>query len=270
MKKFKDKVAVITGAGSGIGRALALQLAKEGASLALNDFNKERLEETVNLCERNGTKVFSKVFDVSKKEDFYAFADEVVDHFKKVDIVINNAGVALGKYSVLESTIEDFEWVMGINYWGVLYGTKAFLPHLLKEKEAALINISSLFGITGVAYQGAYCSSKFAVRGLTESLKSELDGTNVSVHVVHPGGIKTNIAKDSKNHQGDDQTFDIQQFEKMFRHTPEKAAEIILSAVKKKQSRILIGEEAYLGDFVARITPTYYTKLVNMMVSRFS
>ncbi|MEZ5004549.1 MAG: SDR family oxidoreductase [Chitinophagales bacterium] len=269
MKKFKDKVAVITGAGSGIGKALALQLAKEGASLALNDFHKERLAETVSQCERNGTKVYSKAFDVSKRDDFFAFADEVINHFKKVDIVINNAGVALGKYSVLESTIEDFEWVMGINYWGVLYGTKAFLPHLLKEKEAALINISSLFGITGVAYQGAYCSSKFAVRGLTESLKSELDGTNVTVHVVHPGGIKTNIARDSKSH-GDDQTFDIEQFEKMFRHTPERAAEVILNGVKKKQSRILIGEEAYLGDFVARISPTHYTKLINVMVSKFS
>lgn len=269
MKELRDKVVVITGAGSGIGKSLALQFAALGSKLALNDFNESRLKETVAACEQKGADVFSSHFDVSNRDDFYAFAENVVTHFNQVDVVINNAGVALGKYTIEEATIEDFEWIFGINFWGVLYGTKAFLPHLKRRSEAAIVNISSLFGITGVAHQGAYCATKFAVRGLTESLRMEMQNSNVRVHVVHPGGIKTNIAKDSKTH-GDDQSEIIKRFEKGFRHTADVAAQVIIKGIRKKEERILIGEETYIGDMMVRLAPTYYTKVMSKIVNQFN
>ena len=265
MKKLKDKVAVVTGAGSGIGRALAIQFANEGTHLALNDFNKERLAETVDLCSSGGVDIYHECFDVSKREAFYSFADNVLEKFKGVDIVINNAGVALGKYSVLEATIEDIEWIFGINFWGVVYGTKAFLPSLLKRQEASVVNISSLFGIAGVSFQAPYCATKFAVRGFTESLRMEMLDTNVCVHVVHPGGIKTNIAKDSRSHLADSADT-IKKFEKMFIHSPEMAAETIIKGIKKKNERILIGQETVISDMVIRLAPVGYSKIVNRVL----
>ncbi len=265
MRKLKDKVAVVTGAGSGIGRALALQFASEGTHLALNDFNKERLEETVKLCSVKGIDVYHECFDVSKREDFYAFAENVLEKFKGVDMVINNAGVALGKYSVLEASIEDIEWVLGIHFWGVVYGTTAFLPSLLKRKESAVVNISSLFGIAGVAFQAPYCATKFAVRGFTESLRMEMLDTNVTVHVVHPGGIKTNIAKDSRFHESNSEEV-IKKYEKMFIHSPEMAANTIIKGIKKKDERILIGGETVISDIVIRLAPVAYSKIVNRVL----
>ncbi len=265
MKNFKGKIAVITGAGSGIGKALAIEFANLGAHLALNDFNKERLEETANLCKNKGIEVYTKDFDVSDRAAFYQFAEDVIEHFGAVDIVINNAGVALGKFTALETSYEDFEWIMGINLWGVIYGTKAFLPSLLKREEASVVNISSLFGITGVAFQSAYCTTKFAVRGFTESLRMELLDTNVNVHVVHPGGIKTNIARDAKGHGSNKEEL-IKKFEKGFFHTPEKAAKVIINGIKKKSNRILIGPEAMLGDITARLAPTNYSKIFDALI----
>lgn len=265
MKNFKGKIAVITGAGSGIGKALALQLSNQGAHLALNDFDQERLDSTVSACKQNGVEVFAKAFDVADRKAFYDFSEAVLEHFGAADIVINNAGVALGKFTALETSYEDFEWIMGINLWGVIYGTKAFLPTLLKREEASIVNISSLFGITGVAFQSAYCTTKFAVRGFTESLRMELLDTNVNVHVVHPGGIKTNIAKDAKGH-GSNKEEVIKKFERGFIHTPEKAAKIILNGIKRKSERILIGPEAYLGDLTVRLAPENYSKIFDTLV----
>jgi short-subunit dehydrogenase len=265
MKKFKGKIAVVTGAGSGIGRALALQLASEGAHLALNDFNAERLTEVVTECQKKQVQVFSKAFDVADRKAFYDFSEEVIKHFGAVDLVINNAGVALGKFTALETSYEDYEWIMGINLWGVIYGTKAFLPTLLKREEASIVNISSLFGITGVAFQSAYCTSKFAVRGFTESLRMELLDTNVNVHVVHPGGIKTNIARDAKGYGSNKEEL-VKKFEKGFFHTPEKAAKVILDGVKNKTDRILIGPEAYIGDFAVRLAPAKYSNLLDRFI----
>lgn len=264
MKNFKDKVVVITGAGSGIGEALALNFAGMGAHLALNDFVEERLNAVADRCRTQGVEVFTGCFDVSDRKAFYSFADEVHDRFQGVDVVINNAGVALGKYSILEASIEDFEWIMGINLWGVIYGTKAFLPMLLKRSEAAVVNISSLFGITGIGYQGPYCTTKFAVRGFTESLRMELLDTNVQVHVVHPGGIKTNIARDSRGATNDEAT--IKQFEKGFIHTADKAAKDIISGIRKKQERILIGPETHVMDAVVRMAPVRYTDILDRFV----
>lgn len=267
MKSIKNKVIVITGAGSGIGRALAELCAAEGALLALNDFNKESLAETVSIVKNLCKDVFSRDFDVSKKEDFHQFADDVIEYFGHVDVVINNAGVALGKLTLEEVTYEQFEWLIGINMWGVIYGTKAFLPVLKTRPEAAVVNVSSLFGIIGVAEQTAYCTSKFAVRGFTEALRMELLDTNVVPLSVHPGGIKTNIAKSSKGWSGRfDREKAVKSFEKALIHTPEKAAKIIMDAVKKKRTRVLVGEEASFGDILARTTPEGYSRIIKKTV----
>lgn len=267
MKSIKNKVIVITGAGSGIGRGLAELCASEGALLALNDFNKEALAETVALVKPNCADVFSRDFDVSKKEDFHQFAEDVIDYFGHVDVVINNAGVALGKMTLEEVTYEQFEWLIGINMWGVIYGTKAFLPNLKTRPEAAVVNISSLFGLLGIAEQTAYCTSKFAVRGFTEALRMELLDSNVVPLSVHPGGIKTNIAKSSKGwSERLDREKAVKSFEKALIHSPEKAAKIIMDAVKKKRTRVLIGQEATFGDILARTSPEGYSKIIKTTI----
>ncbi len=269
MKNFKDKVVVITGAGSGIGKALALDFAARGALLALSDLNAVQLEETKNHCH---TEVYTEVFDVSKKESFIDFANHVIQKFGRVDVVVNNAGVALSRAKITETTYEEFEWLMGINFWGVVYGTKEFLPHLLQRREAAIVNISSLFGLAGIAEQIPYCSSKFAVRGLTESLRMELLGTPVSVHTVHPGGIKTNIANNARMVEQTDKVEAVKDLEKFnenaLRHTPEKAAQVIINGIMKGEEKIMIGVETYLADMTTKLLPTSYSKVFNYLKDR--
>ncbi|MEO1437619.1 MAG: SDR family oxidoreductase [Bacteroidota bacterium] len=268
MKDFSNKVAVITGAGSGIGRALAVLMAQSGAKLALNDYQEQGLQGTLKLIEPYATEAMTKVFDVSKKEAMHSFADDVIAHYGKADLMFNNAGVALGRVATWDLEYDDFEWVMGINFWGMVYGSKAFLPHLIKQKESALINISSLFGLMGVPFQTAYCSSKFAIRGYNESLRAELKlfHPHVTVTSVHPGGIKTNIARDSKDpvNIGPDPNKDQQmaKFEAMFRTTPEDAAKTIINGVKKKRGRVLIGRDAKFPDKIIRLLPERYTGFV--------
>jgi len=266
MKNFKDKVIVITGAGSGIGKALAKDFSDRGAILALSDINALQLNDTESLCH---TQVFTDVFDVSDKAAFSKFAKQVIKKFGGVDVVINNAGVALSKAKLTETTYEEFEWLMGINFWGVVYGTKEFLPYLLKRKEAAIVNISSLFGLAGIAEQIPYCASKFAVRGLTESLRMELLGTPVSVHSVHPGGIKTNIATNARLVELTDKSEaerDLEKFnENALRHTPEKAAQVIIKGIMSGEEKIMIGMETYLADAVTKMFPTSYSKFFNYL-----
>lgn len=268
MKNFTNKVAVITGAGSGIGRALAVLMAQLGAKLALNDYQEKGLQGTIKLIEPYGTEVITEVFDVSKKEAMHAFADQVVEHYGGVDLMFNNAGVGLGKVAGWDLAYEDFEWVMGINFWGMVYGSKAFLPHLIKRKEGALINISSLFGLMGVPFQTAYCSSKFAIRGYNESLRAELKiyHPHVVITSVHPGGIKTNIARDSKdpvNQEVDpNKEEEMAKFEAMFRTTPEDAAKTIIKGIKRKKGRVLIGNDAKIPDILIRLLPEKYTGFV--------
>lgn len=270
MKLFANKVAAITGAGSGIGRALALNLAKQGCHLALSDVNEQGLAETVQQAQAFGVKVTSQKLDVANKDGVHAWADSVVRDHGKVNLIFNNAGVALGS-TVEGMSYDELAWVMNINFWGVVYGTKAFLPYLKASGDGHIVNISSVFGLCAQPTQSAYNASKFAVRGFTEALRQELDleKAPVSVTCVHPGGIKTNIAKaakmnDSIRSVGLDPSTSTKNFEKMFRTTPAEAANVILNAVQKDSRRVLIGGDAYVIDAMQRLLPTSYQKLVTM------
>ncbi|AXQ29998.1 SDR family oxidoreductase [Solimonas sp. K1W22B-7] len=269
MKSFKNKVAAITGAASGMGRELAVELAKAGCSVALSDVNEAGLAETAALARAFGVKVTSQKLDVAKREAVYAWADQVVADHGKVNLIFNNAGVALGS-TIDGMSYEDFEWLMGINFWGVVYGTKAFLPHLKASGDGHIINTSSIFGLAGIPSQSAYNAAKFAVRGFTESLRQELDiaRSGVSATSVHPGGIKTNIAaaaRFSDNMQdftGKEAKQAKANFEKLFITTANSAAKTILKAVQKDSRRVLVGPDAVAFDAMVRMLPTGYQKLV--------
>ncbi len=276
MKNFKDKVAAITGAASGIGRALAVDLAGRGCNLALSDVNVAGLAETLKLAQEAGrVNVTSQKLDVSNKQDVHAWADKVVTDHGSVNLIFNNAGVAHGS-TIEAAAYEDFEWIMGINFWGVVYGTKAFLPHLRASGDGHVINISSVFGIIGVPTQGTYNATKFAVRGFTEALRQELDieGAPMSATSVHPGGIKTNIAnaarfdKSAASITGQSQEDSRKNFEKMFRTTPEQAAQTILKGVEKNSRRVLIGADAYVIDAMQRLLPSSYQRILTGLAKR--
>ncbi len=264
MKDFSGRVAAITGAGSGIGRALADELARRGAHLALSDIDDAGLAETVWRCEEFGNRITSQHVDVADRGEVYAWADRVVADHGTVNLIINNAGVALGA-TVEAMTYEDFEWLMNINFWGVVYGTKALLPHLKESGEGHIVNLSSVFGLISVPSQSAYNAAKFAVRGFTDTLRMELEieGADVSVTTVHPGGIKTNIARNARMDPsvagiaGDPEKA-IRDFERAFITTPEKAARQILAAVQRDRRRALIGPDARLIDLVSRMPVIAY------------
>ncbi|MEO8574858.1 MAG: SDR family NAD(P)-dependent oxidoreductase, partial [Pyrinomonadaceae bacterium] len=242
---FSSKsVAVITGAASGIGRALAIRVAEEGiAGIAVSDVNEGGLRETAGSIDALGVPVSTHAFDVSNREAVSNFAEDVMAKHGRVTHLVNNAGVGvIGTFQQL--TIEDFEWLMGINFWGVVYCTKAFLPTLLEQESAHIVNVSSVFGLIAPAEQTAYTSSKFAVRGFTESLRHELAATNVSVACVHPGGIKTNIVRNSKVGAGTPPDWKQQGakfFDKVAKTSSEDAAEAIVLGMKERNPRILIG-----------------------------
>ena len=275
MKTFKDKVAAITGAASGMGRTLAVQLAREGASLSLSDVDTVGLKETVKLAEEAAIdkgqkiKVTSQKLDVSDKDAMYAWADKTAKDHGKVNLIFNNAGVAYAS-PVYAVDWDKFEWIMGINFWGVVYGTRAFLPHLQAAGDGHIINTSSLFGICAQPTQSCYNATKFAVRGFTESLRQELDMMNcgVSATRVHPGGIKTAIARKSKGEpeleefMGTTHEDGKDFFEKFFITTAEKAADIILKAVKKDKRRILVGPDAVALDAMTRALPEKYQQII--------
>lgn len=278
MSKLTNCVAVITGAGSGIGQALALQLADRNASLAISDINPSTLEDTVKQLTAKGVDVHAQVLDVSDRQAVFNYAELVAGRFDEVNLVINNAGVALASGLFSNTTIDEFEWLMGINFSGVLYGTKAFLPLLEQAKWGHIVNISSLFGLIGVAEQSAYNSSKFAVRGLTEALRNELELTNstVSATSIHPGGIKTNIARNAKEGEllNDSEKKELESsrddFDKFAKTTSKSAAEQILSGVEKNQRRVLIGNDAKLLDWIQRHFPNKYHKFFVWMSKKIS
>jgi len=274
MKTFNNKVAAITGAGSGIGRALAQQLASEGCALALADINADSLAETAQII-GNGVKITTTTLDVSDRAAVLAWADRVVADHGRVNLIFNNAGVAQAG-SVEGSSFEDYEWIIGINLWGVINGTKAFLPHLRQSGDGHIINLSSIFGIFAQPGMSSYNATKYAVRGFTESLRMELDMTRsgVSATCVHPGGIRTNIAHSTRMSPsmaqllGADRDY-RQTFHDFFlRQTPAKAARVILDGVRKNRRRVLIGSDAIGSDLMARCLPSLYQWVVTHSMGR--
>ena len=267
MKSFNNKVAAITGAGSGIGQAIAIALAKQGCNLALSDVNENGLANTVALLQAYPVKVTRQVVDVAKREEMASWAKSVVDQHQQVNLIFNNAGVAIG--STAEGvSYEDLEWLIGINFWGVVYGTKEFLPYLKQSGDGHIINISSMFGLTAQPTQSAYNASKFAVRGFTEALRQELDieKLGVSATCVHPGGIRTNIAtaariNNSVTSLGMDPAKSQDAFDKILRTPAEEAAALILKAVQKNSRRLLIGADAKAVDILQRLMPQGYQKI---------
>jgi short-subunit dehydrogenase len=259
MRKFDGRVVAITGAGSGIGRALAVEFAGRGAHLALSDIDEVGLAETVSRCEGRGVKVTSQRVDVASRDAMFSWADQVVAEHGKVNVIVNNAGVAVAS-NIDSVSYEDFEWLMGINFWGVVHGTKAFLPHLKASADGHVVNISSVFGLISVPSQGTYNAAKFAVRGFTDALRMELDMAKcgVSATTIHPGGIKTNIARNARM---DDSVAAIagskeeavDEFDKLAMTTPEKAAKVIVKAVTRNKRRATIGPDGSAIDFLSRL-----------------
>ncbi|AUX85867.1 KR domain-containing protein [Acinetobacter sp. ACNIH2] len=273
MKTFNNKVAAVTGAGSGIGQQLALLLAQQGCHLSLSDINEQGLAKTVELLKDSNVRVTTKKLDVSDREAMRTWAEETVQNHGSVNMIFNNAGVALGS-TVEGASYDELEWIVGINFWGVVYGTKEFLPLIKQTGDGHIINISSLFGLTAQPTQSAYNATKFAVRGFTESLRQELDIENcgVSALCVHPGGIRTNIANDARMNDslrslGMNPEKSARAFNKLLRIPPEEAARQILAAVQKDKRRVLIGNDAKSLDLIQRILPTGYQKVTAMATS---
>lgn len=267
MKELRGKVAAITGAGSGIGRALAENLAQEGCHLALSDINGQGLLETQEILSPYSVKVTTHTVDVAQREQMERYAEEVISGHGQADMIINNAGVAIVT-SVAGVSYEDFEWLMGINFWGVVYGVKAFLPLLQKRPEGHIVNISSINGILTWPNHSPYCSAKFAVKGFTEVLLQEMDGTSIRVSCVHPGGIKTNIARNARFTEAINKKLDqkstVALFEKITRTTADTAAKTIIQGIKKNKRRIMVGPDAKLMDWLTRLMPVTMVRLMGI------
>ncbi|ULE31517.1 SDR family NAD(P)-dependent oxidoreductase [Mycobacterium sp. IDR2000157661] len=270
MQGFAGKVAVVTGAGSGIGQALAIELAKSGASVAISDVNTEGLAETEQRLKAIGAPVKADRLDVTEREAFESYADAVVEHFGKVNQVYNNAGIAyVGDVEI--TPFKDIERVMDVDFWGVVNGTKVFLPHLIASGDGHVVNVSSVFGLFSVPGQSAYNSAKFAVRGFTEALRQEMHaaGHPVKVTTVHPGGIKTAIMRHATAAEGVDKEGLTQTFDKKLANTsPEQAARIILDGVRKNKARVLVGTDAKVLDIIVRLTGSGYQRLFSTMVAK--
>jgi len=268
MKDLNNKVAVITGAGSGIGRALGLELARAGCRLALSDINEAAAQGTAAACVALGAEARGYGLDVASRAAVYAHAEAVQRDFGGASLVVNNAGVALDA-RIRETEWADFEWLMGINFWGVAYGTQAFLPQLIASGDGHVVNVSSVFGLIAAPGQGAYNAAKFAVRGYTEALRLDMKMERLPVEVscVHPGGIRTNIARAARKGESAKDRDLAAEFDKLARTTPEKAAEVILRGIRRNQARILIGVDAALIEGFSRLLGMGYQPLVRRLLS---
>lgn len=266
---FNNKVVVVTGAGSGIGRELAIQFAAASARLALSDINRGAADETLEMIKRKGPGAQARAYtlDVSSRDAVSAHAEQVKADFGTAHYVINNAGATI--FGTVEHTsIEEYEWQLSINMWGVLYGTKAFLPMMLEQREGCIVNISSVFGLLGFPTQSAYNMSKFAVRGLTEALWSELEGTGVHAVCVHPGAIKTNIDKAGRvcaAAAAEDRHF-ADQAAQMLVTPPADCAADIIRGLRKGKRRILAGKHSTTMFWMARFLPNAYPRLLGKVL----
>lgn len=270
MRNLKNNVAVVTGAASGIGRELALRLADQGCHLALSDVNEQELIKTKELIQNKEVKVKLDVLNVADQAAFFAYAEDVVTHFGKVDRVINNAGRSVAD-SFVSGSIEDFKMVMDVNFWGTFHGTKAFLPHLLKRPDASLVNVSSVNAFLPFPNQSSYNVSKYAISGLNESLLQELSNTNVRVTSVYPGGVRTNIVNNSKFVKGpkegmtQEQSADL--FKKVAVTSAPRAAKVIVNGMRRGKRRVRVGPDSYLFDYLKRLAPNFSVWLVGKLAS---
>jgi NAD(P)-dependent dehydrogenase (short-subunit alcohol dehydrogenase family) len=265
--KLLDRTAVVTGAASGIGRAIAISLARRGCHLALADVNETELARTVEMAASPGIRISRHRLDVSDRQEVARFPAAVVASHRGVDILVNNAGVALGgTFDQVSET--DFEWLFAMNFWGVVRMTRAFLPHLRMSDDARLVNLSSLFGLISPPGQTAYSASKFAVRGFTESLRHELERSKIGVTVVHPGGVATAIARSARVPKGiPDEEVQRRRdaVEKMLRLPPEKAGEIIVQGIERRKARVLVGTDAKILSLLERLAPVSYWKVLERL-----
>jgi NAD(P)-dependent dehydrogenase (short-subunit alcohol dehydrogenase family) len=272
MKQLRGRVAAVSGAASGIGRALALALAEEGCALSLCDVDEGGLAET---AARTGERVKTSTrrVDVASRSEVFAWAEATSAEHGRVNLVVNNAGVTLGA-RIATMTEEDLAWLLGINFWGVVHGTQAFLPHLAASGEGHVVNVSSVFGLMGFPGQAAYCASKFAVRGFTETLRIELEaeGAPVSATCVHPGGVRTNIARASRigAREVDAPSRDeiAAGFEAAARTTPERAARIILRGVRRNRRRVYVGPDAHVVASMVWLLGASYQRLLARVARR--
>jgi butyryl-CoA dehydrogenase len=259
-------VLIVTGAGSGIGRQVALQGARDGAAVIASDINAATLEETKQMGDKEGLQIEVYTLDVADKKAVSDFAEVIIPQLKGQKLLlVNNAGVGLFSGNFYNTSQDDFEWLININLWGVIRMTKAFYPYFIKQNEGHIVNLSSVFGLGGFANQTAYCTAKFGVRGFTEALRMELIGTNIYTTCVHPGGIKTNIMR-SATPKGPELTEAmhlkaVATFDKVAMTTPEKAARLILNAVKRKKQRLVIGNDGRAIDSITRLFPVAYSKI---------
>ncbi|SER83242.1 SDR family NAD(P)-dependent oxidoreductase [Actinokineospora terrae] len=254
MRSFAGKVAVVTGAASGIGRSLVAALVAEGARVAASDVDEVEASDAVRAYR----------VDVADRDAVYAHADQVVADLGRVDLVVNNAGVAL-QGTVAQMSDDDLRWVMDIDFWGVVHGSRAFLPHLVASR-GHLVNISSVFGLIGVPTQSAYNAAKFAVRGFTEALRQEQSGV-VGVTCVHPGGIKTAIARNARTSDPAEKESFGRSLDRVALTSPDRAARVILDGVRRDRARVLIGPDAYVIDLLPRVLGSWYQPLVRRVFS---
>lgn len=268
MRQFKDKICVITGAGSGIGAACARAMAAQGGLVIGTDLRQDMLAETKNAVEAQGGRMETFMVDVADRDAMFDLAAKVEASHGGADLILNNAGVAFGA-PVAEMSVDDCKWLMDINFWGVVHGTQAFLPHFIAKGSGHVANISSIFGLIGVPTQAAYNASKFAVLGFSEALRHEMRGTDIGVSTIHPGGINTNIVRHARVQQGPEAEAEreeaIERFAQFTMTQPDGAAKTIMKGIRKNKARILIGPDAHFVDWVRRLFPASYLRLLPMM-----